>query len=478
MIRSWSELNLSDSGKSTATISSTTAPTAGELIGFSSLVEDIYEIILPLLPMTTVCNLLATCTVLRSHYFSLLSEEGKKYFSTIFDKSTFESLEPINKHRRYKADKAKEAFSHHANHRQPHYLLAGLNGERRYSQYHSIKVGGWTILKLRTGTLPISVSELRERQWRWNELKDQFAKHCVQVGLGRHHWPPILDWLEWQILTVDWELGSTLTKCILDERLPLTLPGIGIANNEGKTVSPTDFKRFQSILDIPCIKTALDNDEADISQLFQMAYCSTQVGENDRAGLVEICEDRRMQAAFKSGEVGFAQLNKLFPSIYSTSKFGGIRTFCRMLQNNVIRTLLDASVLTLTQLVELNETEPDDVESDEWWWGPHSAFDALLDIFDLKDIQHHFLSDASLGKQLISLREKKFAYEKDFCLLVIFKNLHGVLTNPIIQTHFTDVEKGKQYLQKIIDLACQQGSWDDHLRKLVYDFYELVIWPC
>lgn len=306
-----------------------TAPIVEELMSFSSFPDEVQLIILSHLPMGTVCNLLATGTVLPLHYFSLLSEEGKKYFNTIFDKTLYECLEPFGKHRQYMGRKAKEAFNRNANHRHFDYLLAGPNADRRYGQYHSIYVDPSLTSRLRTGTLPISVSQLRERHWRWHELRSQL----------RGPLPAFIGWLDAQILLVGSELGPTVTEYILYGSLPLTTAGLGV---DISTIFPTDFKRFQDVVDIPYIALALHNKEVSVPELFLMTR------GKDGQDRYAIYKHPRIEAAFSNGELKFDQLRKVLrhDSWYDRS----LIRCGRSLQNGVLETLLQRNVLTLTQL--------------------------------------------------------------------------------------------------------------------------------
>jgi hypothetical protein len=457
-------MNSSGSERNIATIPTPTAPTATELIGFSSFPGEIYQMILHRLPMTTVCSLLATCSDWQLRYLWLFSVEGGKQVDEIIQKEQDKSNWPANEQTRFQGNVAKAEFNNNPGCRAPHFLLAGPGGDVLYGKNHGFFPHPVLIQRLRAGTLSVSLSEIRERQQRWNVLETQLGIHRVQIGQGPQL-PEIVHWLGEQISAGGTELGTTLTKCILDGSLPLTLAQIGLSDYVG-TIDPTGFKRFQNILDIPCIKSALDNNEVSIRQLYEMAYCSFCPLENKMLGLVEICEDPRMQIALKSEAVKFAQLKELFfPDADLIALV--VRIFFRLLQNDVVRTLLDTDVLKLTHLIELVKIKEKDGETCGWGGSTYLPFKALLNIFDLKAIQHHFISDVALGMQLMSLFGKDSAYtEKDRCLEAIFKCLAEVLSNPVIQKPLTDAVKGKQFLQQILELACQKGSWDHRLQEL------------
>jgi hypothetical protein len=481
MVRNWEALNSNSWGMNLATATTTATPSSENLIDFSLFPKEIHQIVLHYLPMATICNLLATCGALQLRYLLLFNEE----FKALPDDVT----PPADQHTKFLGSMAKERFNRNPHSRSTHYLLAGPNGEPLYEQYHGVYANPSIIARLRTGALPISVSELRDRQQRWLVLRDQLVQHRAHRGRGMLPlpMPEIINWLGCQIMTVSSELSTMLTKCILDESLPLTTEKIGMESPRGGTISPIGFKYFQDMLDIPCIAVALDNEEVHISELFKMGYYY----ENGN-GLVKLSRDPRVNAALHSGNVTLNQLSELLEwkeygaeygeKYTSNGKFDTFRVlrwednalrrirypqyilqiFERSLNNEVIKVLLDTDELTLTTLIELAQAEicMFVLDNDQC-----SYFELMLDIFDLQAIQHYFISDASFFKQLMTLHARDYAFaEKGIYLYTIFSALKRILKNPIIQAHLTDAEEGKQYLQHILNLACQEKNWEQHIK--------------
>lgn len=106
----------------------------------------------------------------------------------------------------------------------------------------------------------------------------------------------------------------------------------------------------------------------------------------------------------------------------------------------------------------------------------------MLDVFDQKIIQSYLISDHALSKQLISLYENEYVTnDNDDSLTEVFRYLKKVVKHPIIQQHLYDVDKSKRYLQQILDLACQQGNWDQQFKSIVSDLawdYRLELFHC
>lgn len=440
MISQWAALNSSGSGMNTATITTATAPTANELNNFFSLPKGVRKIIVHYLPVAAVISLLATSSDWQLGYLWLFSVDGKKQVRSIIEAS--QSTWSIDQAAKCKGSVAKETFNRVSTLRAPHYLLAGPGGEPLYEQHHNVAINFDSALvkRLRTGTSPISASELGDRQRRWKTLITSWQNNRIT----RRPPGPTIAWLDWQITTAGLELQPTLTKMILDESLPLS---------SLESCDRIILEKFASMLKLPCIASALDRNEVSISELW---FLVSESASGDRSNFLELIKSKRVQNILDEGQLQLGQF--INPWLAQGCPGYDIMETRKLFLNDAIGALFDKKVLTATQLLGFVNDLP---------FGCYWALYDLLEVFEVEGAKQHFMLDDALCMQLMNLRHKDCAYkEKTLCLRAIFSTLRDVLQDPLIKKHLINVEQGKQCLQKIIDLACQQGPWDDRLKEL------------